>query len=211
MLQKHLGTIISLQLFFSLLFGGLVFWMFFKLGTPLAEIVAIAFGLTDFASHHLASVILATIGFIVVSFLAIHTVGAHYGIHKNSQSTFVGMLASSTIVVALLCVIGPQFIIPLLLLSLVIAFFGFHNSHYVHTSLQEDRLPKTVAVQKSSRVKGTAIIKRQKVAKKLTRKHKPRQTTRSQSSARKTVSRTRKKKTAQKKKTTKKRAVRKRR
>ena len=138
--QKHLGTIFSAQLFFSLLFGGLAFWMFYKLGRQFAEIISVIFGITDFVSHKMASVILATAAFIIVCFLVTYTVGAHYGMRKNVQSTIVGMLATSALAIMLISLTDSHLLIPILVLGLAIALFGFHSSNQIHESLRQEQV-----------------------------------------------------------------------
>ncbi len=135
-IQKHLGLILSAQLFFSILFGGLTFWLFIKLGKQLAGIIAIIFSLENFASHEMASIILATIGFIVVCFLVVYTVGAHFGIKKRFSTTLIGMLATSSLAVMLMLVSESNLLIPVLLLSMIISILGFHSSNEIHPSLQ---------------------------------------------------------------------------
>jgi hypothetical protein len=135
-IQKNLAKIFSAQLFFSLLFGGLMFWMFIKLGRQFVEIITVIFSLKDFASHEMATVILASIAFIVTCFLVVYTVGNHFGMKKKFSTTIVGMLATSALCVMIILVTASKLLIPILFLSLMIAIFGFHSSNQIHESLQ---------------------------------------------------------------------------
>ena len=148
--KKHLGMILSAQLFFSILFGSLAFWMFIKLGKQFAGIIAVILSQENFTSHAMAAVIMASVAFIVISFLVIYTVGAHYGMKKSFSTTVVGMLATSALAVMLISVTKSHLLIPILLLSLLIALFGFHSSNQVHASLQETKKtakPKQVVIK----------------------------------------------------------------
>ncbi|MAG60317.1 hypothetical protein CL619_00875 [archaeon] len=140
--QKHLSTILSAQLFFSILFGGLGFWMFSKLGKQFAGIITVIFSLENFSSHSMASVIMASVAFIAINFLVVYTVGAHYGMKKSFSTSIIGMLATSALAVMLISVTDSSLLIPILLLSLLIAVFGFHSSNQVHASLQ---ISKTIS------------------------------------------------------------------
>lgn len=163
-IQRNLAKIVSMQLLFSIIFGSLAFWMFIRLGRQFVEIVTVVFGLTDFASHEMAAVILAAIAFTVTCFLVIYTVGSHYGMKKYFSTTIIGMLATSTISVILIIVTGSNFLIPVLLLALLISLFGFHNSNQVHVSLQE---VKTKSVVKSVKKK---VVKKKPAKHKVTMK-----------------------------------------
>jgi len=164
-----LTKIIALQLFFSILFGSLAFVLFFTIGRKFAGIISVIFALNEFASHDLAASILATTFTIFTIYLSVYTTGQHYGINKKFSTVFIGTIATIVIGLLFLVLLGPQFIVTILFISLLIALFGFHNQSIVHASLQKEKA-KPVKKTKEQKTNTNIITHSKRSKKKSTKK-----------------------------------------
>ena len=72
--QKHLGTILSFQILFSIIFGGLAFWAFNELSDNIIATIFTISGNTLNITNAFLPVIIATKAFIIVTFIAVYTV-----------------------------------------------------------------------------------------------------------------------------------------
>ena len=126
---SKLVKILSMQLFFAILFGALAYLFFYIIAAKIITIISVILPpLENFQGHELNAVILALLGFIMASFLAVYTVGQHYHLKKQFSTIIVGMLATSALAIILLLVVGQSFLVPILLLSLLVALFGYHSN-----------------------------------------------------------------------------------
>ncbi len=129
--KKHLAKILSLQLFFALLFGSLGFIFFYLVGPKIAVVISFIIPIGSLTSHELTAITLAVIGFVIASFLAVYTVGQHYYLKKQFSTILIGTIATSTLAIILLWILKQSFLVPILIMSLLVALFGYHSNEVI--------------------------------------------------------------------------------